>query len=190
MQRDTKLAKLYVEAILELKLGRELVDSFYLQFRVCGAILSRDEQVWKFFTSPIIPWQKKAQLLEAVFRPKMNRDLVSFLITLAKRNRFTELFTIQSLLRKAVNEHLGQRTALVYSAQELQEGEAKRLGSALERYFGKNIILQKLIKEELLGGMELRSGDLVLNASLQSRLKGMQKALLERKVTGEQYYEN
>ena len=166
------------------------MEDFYLQLKLCGAVLSHDDYVWKFFTSPIITWQKKAQLIETVFSSRVNRYLVSFFVALLKRNRFADLFAIQSLLRKAVNQHLGQRAVLVYSARELQEEEEKELRLTLKEYFGKSIMLQKFIREELLAGLSIRSGDLVLNSSLQNRIRGIQKTLLECRVTGTQYYEN
>ena len=42
----------------------------------------------------------------------------------------------------------------------------------------------------MIGGLKIRSDDIVIDTSIQSRLKGIQKALLKHKITGAQYYEN
>ena len=147
MQTDTKIAKLYVDALLELKLEQHLLQDFYLQLKVCITILHTDAYVWKFFTSPIVTWQKKAGLVRFVFGPIMNKNLISFFIALVKRNRFRELFAIHSLLRKAINERLGERNVLVSSAQALEDEEERKLSMILKKYFNKKIALQKIIKK-------------------------------------------
>ena len=190
MQTDTKIAKLYVDALLKLDIERSLLEDLYLQLKVSSVVLLKDGYIREFFSSPIIPWQKKVELIEKVFAGKIHKYLFSFLAALIKRNRFVELPAIERLFRERINQYLGQRAVLLSSARDLGDIQERSIGLLLKGHFDKNIIFRKSLKKDLMGGFEIKSGDFVIDASMKKQLEIVKKTLLEKKISGEQYYEN
>jgi len=91
---------------------------------------------------------------------------------------------------KLLDEHLGRRHVYVYAPRELEEQERKELMDGLQAYLSRKIILETQVRPDLLGGVLIRSEDLVLDSSIKRRLQRLKHNLLERKIAGEDYYEN
>ena len=61
------------------------------------------------------------------------------------------------------------------SAVELDEGVVERVGEEIERQTDRHIDLSNEVDPEILGGLVLRVGNMVLDASLRSKLEKLRK---------------
>jgi F-type H+-transporting ATPase subunit delta len=66
----------------------------------------------------------------------------------------------------------------VTSAAELTEADKKTFQRALEKRFGRKVLLETEIDETLIGGAVIRAGDVVIDGSLRARLQGLATALV------------
>jgi len=80
-----------------------------------------------------------------------------------------------------VDERQNQVRASVTSASELSAANKERLASELGRVLGKTVLIETRVDESLIGGVLLRVGDRVADATLKNRL-----ALLQRKIETEE----
>ncbi len=192
MQAQAKVATVYAEALLELAKQENKVELLGQQLQEFSNLLFADKMAVKFFSSPIVSSQDKVQILESTLRNKAGADvhLLYFLCVLAKRSRFTELPLIVEFFNKEMDRFIGRRRVKVCSAYTLGEEEKKQLSLSLEKYFKKKISLTNSVHPELISGLVLYSDDLIVDTSIQGRLKRLQAAFLKHRIAGENFYEN
>jgi len=75
-------------------------------------------------------------------------------------------------------EARGWRVARVHAAREVDEAERSSLDAALARLTGTQVELQVTVEPELLGGVVIQVGDLLVDASARHRLEQLQEHLL------------
>ncbi len=202
MQNDTKIATIYAETLVQVfqdegreqaSLSKELkiIDE---QLALIVDILQKDVHIWRFFISPTISWQDKYNSLKLALTNEVSSYLVHFLGLLAKRDRFSELGSISKCFHKSVCQVLGIRDLCITSAQKLEsvmsKAEREKLEIAMRAYFNQEVVIREVIDSELLGGLVIRSGDMILDMSLRNKLLEAKKFLLQQENFGEKYYEN
>jgi F-type H+-transporting ATPase subunit delta len=89
-----------------------------------------------------------------------------------------------------VDQLLGRRKVDVEAGSELSEDQTRALIQELEGYLKKKVVLNYKANPDLIGGLYIRSGDLMIDASIKNSLAMYKKTLLDRKILGEGYYEN
>ncbi|MDH5656965.1 MAG: F0F1 ATP synthase subunit delta, partial [Spirochaetia bacterium] len=60
----------------------------------------------------------------------------------------------------------------------------------MERFLGKSVILDYGVNPDLLGGIVVKSGDLMVDTSIKTSLEIIRQSLVGKKILGEKYYEN
>jgi F-type H+-transporting ATPase subunit delta len=100
-------------------------------------------------------------------------SLVDSLITKKPRHYINVLENYQRLLRLEVDK----RRARVESASELSPEASGQLVHNLKRKYGQDLIAEFTVKPELLGGMRIRVGSDVWDATVRNRLERLQQQL-------------
>jgi F-type H+-transporting ATPase subunit delta len=101
------------------------------------------------------------------------RSLVESLITKKPRHYINVLENYRRLLRLEVEK----RRARIESASELSPEASGQLVENLKRKYGQDLIAEFSVKPELLGGMRIRVGSDVWDATVRNRLQRLQQQL-------------
>ncbi|MCR9144263.1 MAG: ATP synthase F1 subunit delta [bacterium] len=196
---DAKIASVYAEALVELVLDqagtgaegqKTALEALETELGGLIAALQEDSTVWDFFRSPVVGSAAKQKVLDQVLKNSLSKDLYNFTGVLNVRGRLNELPAILAAYTKLADDQVGRRRVTVYSAEKLSDSDREQLLAAVKSYFDRNIIMENELKPELIGGLVVRSGDHVLDTSIQSRLKRFKQIMLDQKIAGETYYEN
>ena len=190
MAVSDKVASVYAEALLGLSVEAGEQEAVEAELRDLSAMFLGDEAVWGFFRSPLIQGDVKMKVLDSQVKGKISKLLYNFLGVLAGRRRFLHLPDIAEAYSDLLDQHLGRRRVEVLSAVSVGEAEQAALKSAIEKYTGQTVIMSVTEDAALLGGMKIRSGDLLIDSSYQSKLASLRQILTTRKILGEEYYEN
>jgi F-type H+-transporting ATPase subunit delta len=97
---------------------------------------------------------------------------------LADNDRLGVLDEITAEVRAIADERAGRVRAKVTSATKLTEAQQKRLASALEQRFGREVVVEVSVEPTLLGGVVVQVGDLTLDSSLRRQLSLLRERLL------------
>jgi F-type H+-transporting ATPase subunit delta len=100
-------------------------------------------------------------------------SLVRSLIEKKPRNYVAVLNTYKRLLRLEVEK----RTAVIETAAELTEENARQIVDNLKRRYGNDLSPQFVVNPELLGGMRIRVGNDVWDSSVRNRLQRLAQTL-------------
>jgi F-type H+-transporting ATPase subunit delta len=171
-------AHVYAEALFEAARDKGKLDAVGAgidQFADAVAA-SREMQVFLFsphFTSA----EKVAGLRRAVSGAEA--ELVNFLELLVEKHRMTEVFRIRREFDGLWKKENKLIDVTVTSAVELDPAVVARVGEEIERQTGQKVELASRVDGEILGGIVLQVGNMVLDASIRSRLEKLRKSVAQ-----------
>lgn len=128
---------------------------------------------------PQVSTARKRQIFTSIFKGKMDDGLLSFLLILIDKGR---ILHIEEKLREMKKIHLDKNHTLlaeIKTVVPLLECERNDLIIKLEKKYNKKIILDENIDESIIGGVYVRVGDDVIDATLKTKLYEMKKMVLK-----------
>ena len=189
MKVGSKTANVYAEAIADLAREAGIQESVEEELQGVSAAVQADEAVWKFFRSPVLAVEARLAVLDRVFQGKVGDLVFKSLRVLAQRNRLVQIPAIAAAFTQIVDRDLGRRRVELTSALGLSADEQSRISDAMQVYLQAQIVLSLKEDPTLLGGLVIRSADLLIDTSLRSSLHRLGARLKARKTIGKEYYE-
>ncbi len=190
MIKDGKLASVYAEAVLDLARAANSREDIEQELHALNEAMHADQAVWKFFESPVVPVDDKVRVLEKTLKGQLSELLFNFLGVLARRKRMNHIPDIAQVYTMLLDEELKRRRVDLQVAAATDQALIDRIREALQSYLKSEVVLEVRENPELIGGLIVRSGDLLIDTSLRSGLNRIGASLRERKIIGEDYYEN
>jgi F-type H+-transporting ATPase subunit delta len=142
-------------------------------------VLDKHAKLGAVLMSLRLTHEERLPILEKAFGGKLSPTLMTFLKVVSKHGRLDSLRAIARAARKQLNAIRGRVEVLVETAHPLSNPLRDRITSRLSELLGKQVILTSRINDELLGGLVVRVGDTVYDASLAASLKRMEQVTLE-----------
>lgn len=173
-----EIAQVYARSLFEVASEQDKLELVSEQFGAFANALhdSRDLQI--FFFSPYFSVQEK---LDGLHRTVEGADPVveNFLEALIERHRTPAIFRIredyEQMLRQA-NKHL---PVLLTSAVELDPKLVEALGKRIGEQTGNEIELTSKVDPDIVGGIVLRVGNFILDASIKTRLENLRREVAQ-----------
>jgi len=133
-------------------------------------------------TSALISPDKKAALLDRVFKGKLSPLLLSFLKVLAHHGRLDILRSVHWAAHKLFDESRKVARVEVSSAVPLDEPLKARLTESIRQMTGGSPVLEMHVQPDLIGGLVMRIGDSVYDGSISTRLNKLRQQMIDRSV--------
>lgn len=102
---------------------------------------------------------------------------MNFLELLAEKHRMPAIFGIRRIFDDLWAEESRRLEVTLTSAVELDRSLVDRVGAEIERRTGREIDLEAVVDENVLGGLVLRVGNVVCDASVRSKLERMRRQI-------------
>ncbi len=131
--------------------------------------------------NPAIADERKRTLVRAALAetvPGLDPELLNLADLLVTRQRAPLMPAIAEQFAAMVNELRGIEDAEVTTAVPLSEDQQRRLEAELSRVTRRRIMLKTRVDPEILGGMVLRVGDKLVDASVAGRLAALRRQLV------------
>jgi F-type H+-transporting ATPase subunit delta len=129
--------------------------------------------------TPRLTHEERLPILEKAFGGRMSPTTLTFLKVVSKHGRLDCLRAIARAARKQLDTARGRVEVLVESAAPLSNPLRERIKARLTQLLGREVILKTAVNENLLGGLMVRVGDTVYDASLSAGLKRMAEVTLD-----------
>ena len=169
-------AHVYAEALFAAGEDKGKINELQEQLAQFADAVDADRELQVFLFSPYLSSNdKKEGLGRAVTGAEP--EFVNFLELLVEKGRMPEVFRIRrefDELWKRANRRLD---VTVTSAIELDPSVVGRIGEEVERQTGEKVELSSEVDNEILGGIVLRVGNMVLDASIRTRLEKLRKSV-------------
>ncbi len=169
-----EIAEVYSRALFEAAKENGVLDRVHDELGEFAEALSSERNLQVFLFSPYFSSEEKKQGIERIVEDADPR-LFNFLELLAERHRMPALFRIRSEFDAMWREENKLLPVTVTSAVELDQGIVEDIGREIEQQTGQRVELSSSVDPDVLGGLVVRVGNLVLDATVRNRLEQLRK---------------
>jgi ATP synthase F1 delta subunit len=169
-----EIAEVYARALFEAAKENDVLDRVHDELDEVVDALDENQELQMFFFSPYFSSDEKKDAVDRVVSGADERT-VNFLKLLAERHRMPVLFRIRRDFDELWAEENKLLTVSVTSAVELDKKLVKDIGRRIEEQTGRDVDLESKVDPYVLGGLVVRVGNMVLDASVRNRLEQLRK---------------
>lgn len=169
-----EVAEVYARALYEVACDQDKLDEIHDQLGQFTDALNESRDLAVFFFSPYFSSEeKKAALSRAV--EGADPAFFNFLEALVERHRMPVIFRIRTRFHELWEDARKLLDVDVTSAVALDDAEVENIGQRIQQQTGRTIELSSHVDPEILGGLILRVGNFILDASIRNRLEQVRK---------------
>jgi len=172
-------ANVYSEALFNLALEENRIDELQQELQVLCELISANPEFMEFLTTPKIDKEEKRSFVDSVLGGKFSQEIVNLTKVLIDKKRASEILDIVDVFEKTVLTHKDLVSAVAYTAVALSAPEMDALKVKLAQLTGKEISLENIIDDSVIGGIRLKIGDRVIDGSLKRRLEDLKDNLAQ-----------
>lgn len=169
-----EIARVYADALFGVAKEEGSLDAVHEQLGEFADALERERELQVFLFSPYFSSSEKRDGISRVVSGA-EPGLVNFLELLAEKHRMPALFRIRHRFDELWAEENKRLEVRLVSAVPLDESVVERVGEEIERKTNKQVDLASEVDPEIVGGLVLRVGNMVLDASLRAKLERLRK---------------
>jgi F-type H+-transporting ATPase subunit delta len=174
----TGLAERYGAALFDLADERKELDAVAGDLRALRAMLRDSTEFRRLIRSPVVTRAAQGKAIEAIAaEAKLSPLTRNFLGLLARNRRLFVLPEIITSYLQQLAERRGEVTAAVVAAQDLTPAQRAAVDEQLRKAVGRKVAIDLQIDPSLLGGLIVRVGSRMIDASLKSKLHRLQLAM-------------
>lgn len=177
------ISKTYGDALLEVAIEEDKLDVFTEEVGELKQVLEENPDLLKLVNNPRISGEDKLQIIDNVFKGRISAELVGFLNMIVSKGRFNEILNILAYFIDEVKKLKGIGVAYVTTPTELSEGQKKAVEKKLlETTSFNSMEMNYSIDKSLIGGMQIRIGDRVVDSSVHTKIMKMQQGLMNAQL--------
>ncbi|MPZ22088.1 MAG: ATP synthase F1 subunit delta [Dehalococcoidia bacterium] len=168
-------ARRYAAAAFEVALRDDRLDHWVEGVRDMS-VLFTDPSAQRYFENSRIPLQQRYGVLDRAL-PALDEKVRNLGRLLIQKERTALAPAIARELEASVDEHNGIVHARVTTAVDLGDEGRRSLQKRLEEMTGKDVKMEALVDESIIGGIVTRIGDQLIDGSTRGRLVALRKRL-------------
>lgn len=169
-----EIARVYANALFEAAEDRGTLEEVHEQLGQFADALDSSHDMRVFLFSPYFSSAEKREGIRGAVSGA-NDELVNFLELLVEKHRMPAIFRIRARFDELWAEANKRLEVTLTSAIELDRGVVDQVGKEVERQTDRQIDLETEVDPDILGGLVLQVGNMVLDASLRSKLERLRK---------------
>ena len=172
------MAGRYALALFELARDANALDTVAADLDAFKAMLDESADLRRLIRSPVVSREDQGKALAALAGRVGFAELTTKLLGVLAEHR--RLFTLPQMIeayRAMFAEHKGEVGAELVSAVPLQDEQVATLAKQLSASVGKQVMLSARVDPALLGGLVVRVGSRMLDASLRTKLRQLELAM-------------
>ena len=173
-----EIAQVYARSLFEVATERDQLDDVRDQIGQFADALHDSRELQTFFFSPYFSTEEKK---EGLGKAVVDADptVRNFLELLVENHRMPAIFRVRRELGRLWQETHQLLPVQITSAVELDDGVVKRIGDEIGRQTGRTVELTATVDPEVIGGIVLRVGNSILDASIRTRLERLRKQVAQ-----------
>jgi F-type H+-transporting ATPase subunit delta len=179
MAQPTTAARRYAEASFALAKEEDALDAWGRDLETAVGLLGVPE-IARFLDNPAAPFADRRSVVERLLGGDRVRTQVQNLVQLlARRGRISILPAVSAEYGRLLNRERGILEARVTSPTPLGEADLAALRGKVEAMTGATVELTTALDPALIGGLTVRVGDTLIDASVRGRLERLRERLTE-----------
>ena len=177
-----KIAGVYAEAFLNAVAAKnEPVTEAVAEFDSFVAdVLDTNARFEAVLKSAVVPVDAKSAMIERIFAGQASPTFLSFLRVLARHARLDIVRVIHREVRKLDDKRNGRIPVVVTTATEMSDEVFAGLAQRLRVKLGGEPIIRNAVDPNVIGGIVVRVGDTIYDASIASQLLNVRQTMIDR----------
>lgn len=176
------VCSLYAKVLMETALakgGQALVEEIGSELLELAEGQGRDAKVVEFFRSRIVPAASREAVLRKAMSGRCNDLVLNLMLTLNSNGRLGRFRDVAAAFDSLVQARFGRVEVDVFTASPLNDEDKATLTERISRALGRPAVLHAYVEAGMIGGVKLRIGDQLIDASYQTRLTRLRQQLAE-----------
>ena len=175
---QASLAGRYATALFSLASDEQQVDAVGRSLDLIEQAMTESADFRALVTSPLVSRADAGKTIRALV-PALGLDSMTgrFLGVLADNGRFSELKSVIRIFRELASNARGETKAEVTSAHPLGDDQIAALKTKLKARVGLDITLDARVDPSILGGIVVRLGSQMIDASIATKLNTLATAM-------------
>lgn len=172
------LAGRYAKALFDLADERKELDQVAADLTQLRGMIHESADLSRLMKSPVLSRADQAKAIAAVADGAGFSQLTKNFLGLAAQNR--RLFAVPGMIEgflAILADRRGEVTAQVTAAQELSAAQLEAVNEQLKKAVGRKVSVDVRVDPSLLGGLIVKVGSRMVDASLRSKLQRLQLAM-------------
>jgi F-type H+-transporting ATPase subunit delta len=171
-----EIAQVYARSLFEVAEEASKLDDVREQLGEIADALASDRDLQVFFFSPYFSTQEKAEGLDKAVSGA-EPIVVNFLKLLIEKHRMPALMRIRRAYNALWDDYNKLLPVQITSAVELDKKVVKHIGDQISEQTGRKVDLSATVEPDILGGIVVRVGNQILDASIRRRLELLRKQI-------------
>jgi F-type H+-transporting ATPase subunit delta len=169
-----EIAAVYARSLFEVAQEQGKLDAIREELGQFADALDGNRELQVFFFSPYFSTIEKKDGLD---RAVSDADpiLVNFLKLLIENHRMPVIFRVRREVDELWREENKLLPVTVTSAVELDQATVSQIGDRIAEQTGRKVELSAIVEPDILGGLVVRVGNSILDASIRNRLEQLRK---------------
>ena len=173
-----EIAQVYARALFEVATEHDALDEIHDQLNAFAGAMNENRQLAMFFFSPYFSAaEKKDGLTRGV--TDANPAFSNFLEALIERHRMPAIFRIRDEFTSLFDEERKLLPVQITSAVALDDETVQSLGRRIGDQIDREIEVSASVDPNIIGGVVLRVGNVILDASIKNRLEQLRKQVAQ-----------
>jgi F-type H+-transporting ATPase subunit delta len=168
-QEASTIARPYAEAVFDRARETGSLDQWSDTLAFLAAVM-QDDDLKALVNNPNMTDEQVTSLMLDIAADKVSDEGGNLIRLLVENDRLGIVTQIADQFEELKSREEGKLDVLVTTAFPLSEAHSAAIADALKARLGRDINIQSVEDPELIGGMHIRAGDLVIDGSVQGQL--------------------
>jgi len=174
---DLRLSKRYAKALFSLGQEDGLFEQYGRELAEFVAFCRDNEEFGQAIANPIFAIEDRKSVLKIVLeKSNFSAMTKNFLNLLLDRNRIGAIEAIKGSYSRLTDEAFNIARAEIIMARPLKKDALRKIEKSLEGLTSKKIKSDVKEDQDLIGGVVVKIGDLVLDGSIRAQLEGLKES--------------
>ena len=171
-----EIAEVYGRSLFEVASEHDDTDEIREQLGQFADALDENRELATFFFSPYFSSAEKREAIQRAISGA-EPELINFLELLAEKHRMPAIFRIRREFDRLWAQENRQLDVTLTSAVELDPAIAKQVSDEVSKQTDRQVELTSRVDPDILGGLVLQVGNMVLDTSIRSRLERLRREI-------------
>jgi len=168
----------YAQSVLDLANERQQAEPIGQELAGVRQLVDENSSFREILTNPSISHDERAGLLSKIFRHNVSDLVFNTLGVLNQKNRLGLISQISQGYDDLLDEQLGKVEVDLTVAQKLTPEQLDQARQKISAALKREAVVHQYVDESVLGGMVVRVGDKLIDASVRYQLQAMKEQLL------------
>jgi F-type H+-transporting ATPase subunit delta len=177
MSKPSTAARRFAEAAFQLATRDKSLDAYAEGLDLAASVAGQGDALG-VLRNPARPLRQRTDLVAALLGERVPEPVLKLVGLLVERGRIDRLGDVATEYHRMLNKERGVVQALAKTAMPLTQDETAALEKKVASMTGRTVDLKVEVDESLIGGITVRVGDTLYDASVRGRLERLRERLV------------